>query len=62
MYALGIANPDVNEIQFIASDPDIEHVFLLNSYNDAAGFVDFLTIQTCDSKLLGRAHSHFELW
>ena len=27
MYALGIANPDVNELQFIASDPDIEHVF-----------------------------------
>ena len=62
VYALGIANPDVNELQFIASDPDIEHVFLLNSYNDAAGFVDFLTIQTCDSKLLGRAHSHFVLW
>ncbi|CAI8034915.1 Protocadherin Fat 4, partial [Geodia barretti] len=49
VYALGIANPDVNELQFIASDPDIEHVFLLNSYNDAAGFVDFLTIQTCDT-------------
>jgi hypothetical protein len=49
VYALGIANPDVEELQFIASDPDSEHVFLLNSYNDAAGFVDFLTIQTCDT-------------
>ena len=52
VYALGIANPDINELQLIASDPDSEHVFLLNSYNDAAGFVDFLSIQTCDSKLL----------
>ena len=50
VYALGIANPDVAELQFIASDPDIEHVFLLNSYNDAAGFVDFLSVQTCDSE------------
>ena len=55
VYALGIANPDVAELQFIASDPDSNHVFLLNSYNDAAGFVDFLRIQTCDSKL--RVHS-----
>ena len=62
VYALGIANPDVMELQLIASDPDTEHVFLLSSYNDAAGFVDFLTIQTCDSKLLCRAHSHFALW
>ena len=50
VYALGIANPDLNELQFISSDPDSEHVFLLNSYNDAAGFVDFLSIQTCDSE------------
>ena len=52
VYALGIANPDVEELQFIASDPDSEHVFLLNSYNDAAGFVDFLSIQTCDSEFI----------
>lgn len=50
VYALGIVNPDVAELQFISSDPDRQHVFLLNSYNDAAGFVDFLSIQTCDSK------------
>ena len=50
VYAIGIANPDVNELQFISSDPDAEHVFLLNSYNDAAGFVDFLSVQTCDSE------------
>lgn len=62
VYALGIANPDIDELQFIASDPDSEHVFLLNSYNDAAGFVDFLSIQTCDSKLLDRVGSQNALW
>ena len=50
VYALGIDKPDVAELQFISSDPDSQHVFLLNSYNDAAGFVDFLSIQTCDCK------------
>ena len=29
---------------------------MLTSYNDAAGFVDLLTIQTCDNKLLGRVN------
>ena len=51
VYALGIVNPDLEELQFIASDPDNEHVFILNTYNDAAGFVDFLSIRTCDSEL-----------
>ena len=50
VYTIGIDNPDVDELQFISSDPDSQHVFLLNSYNDAAGFVDFLSIQTCDCK------------
>lgn len=53
VYAIGIARPDVAELQFISSDPDNQHVFLLNSYNDAAGFVDFLSIRTCDSELTG---------
>ena len=50
VYTIGIVNPDVGELQFISSDPDSDHVFLLNSYNDAAGFVDFISVQTCDSK------------
>jgi len=50
VYTIGIANPDVSELQIISSDPDSDHVFLLNSYNDAAGFVDFISVQTCDGK------------
>ena len=50
VYTIGIANPDVSELQFISSDPDEEHVFLFKSYNDAAGFVDFLSVQTCHSE------------
>ena len=50
VYCIGIANPDVEELRFISSDPDEEHVFLLDSYNDATGFVDFISVQTCDSK------------
>lgn len=58
VYAIGIARPDVAELQLISSDPDREHVFLLNSYNDAVGFVDFLSIQTCDSELIGTRRTH----
>ena len=50
VYTIGIANPDVSELQFISSDPDEEHVFLFKSYNDASGFVDFLSVQTCHSE------------
>ena len=51
MYAVGIGRIDVGELREIASDPDDEHVFILRSYLDAAGFVDFLSVTTCDSKL-----------
>ena len=44
------------ELRFIASDPDVQHVFLLNSFNDAANFVDLLSFTTCDSKYTGTPH------
>ena len=50
VYTVGIGNIDLNELRFISSDPDNEHVFRLNSFNDAAGFVDFLSITACESK------------
>ena len=50
MYTVGIGNIYLPELQFIASDPDPLHVFLLNSYNDAPAFVDFLSFTTCDSE------------
>ena len=50
VYAVGIGNIDVNELRTIATDPDNEHVFILSSFRDAAGFVDFLSVTTCDSK------------
>ena len=50
VYTIGIVRPDVSELQIVSSDPDSDHVFLLNSYNDAAGFVDFISMQTCDGK------------
>ena len=49
VYAVGIGRADVNELRVISSDPDDEHVFLLNSFRDAAGFVDFLSVTTCES-------------
>ena len=50
VYAIGIGNIAVNELRVIASDPDDEHVFILRSFLDAAGFVDLLSVTTCDSK------------
>ena len=50
MYTVGIGNIYLPELQFIASDPDRDHVFLLNSYSDAPAFVDFLSFTTCDSE------------
>ena len=50
IYTVGIGNVDVSELRDISSDPDDEHVFLLNSFRDAAGFVDFLSVTTCESK------------
>lgn len=51
VYSIGVGNVDVNELRFIASNPDSEHVFLLRSFNDAAAFVQLLSGTTCDSKL-----------
>ena len=52
VYAVGIGRVNVNELRTISSDPDNEHVFLLSSYRDAAGFVDFLSVTTCESEFV----------
>ena len=52
VYSVGVGNVDVDELRFIASDPDREHVFLLRSFTDAASFVQLLSGTTCDSKSL----------
>ena len=49
-YSIGIGNVYTPELNEIASDPDSDHVFLLNSYTDAASFVQQLSGTTCDSK------------
>ena len=50
VYTIGISNPDVGELRLISSDPDDKHVFLLKTYEQASGFVHFLSVQTCYSK------------
>ena len=50
MYTVGIGSIDRDELRFIASDPDNEHVFILSSFRDAPAFVDFLSVVTCESK------------
>ena len=50
VYSIGIGNVYTPELNQIASDPDSNHVFLLNSYTDAASFVQRLSGTTCDSK------------
>lgn len=50
IYSVGIASYDIDELNLIASDPDSEHVFLLQSYTDAASFVQLLSGTTCDSE------------
>ena len=50
VYSIGIGNVYTPELNEIASDPDSDHVFLLNSYTDAASFVQLLSGITCDSK------------
>ena len=52
VYSVGIGNYDINELTYISSDPDENHVFLLRSYTDAASFVQLLSGTTCDSKLI----------
>jgi len=50
VYTVGIGNIYLPELRFIASDPDPLHVFLLDSFNSASRFVDFLSFTTCDGK------------
>ncbi len=50
VYTVGIGNIFLEELLFIASDPDPLHVFLLDSFSDASAFVDFLSFTTCDGK------------
>ena len=50
VYTVGIGDVYLPELQFIASDPDNQHVFLLDSFNNAESFVDFLSITTCDGE------------
>ena len=50
VYTVGIGSIDRDELRFIASDPDNEHVFILSSFRDAPAFVDFLSVVTCESK------------
>jgi len=50
VYSIGIGNYYLNELLFIASDPDSDHVFLLESYTDAAFFTQLLRGTTCDSE------------
>ncbi len=47
VFTVGIGNIFLPELKFIASDPDRFHVFLLDSFNDASGFVDFLSFSAC---------------
>lgn len=49
VFSVGIGkNIDVKELEFIASSPAEQHVFLLDSFNDIAGFVDRLSAVSCD--------------
>ena len=57
VYTVGIGSVNVNELRLISSDPDDEHVFLLNSFRDAAGFVDFLSVTTCESEYVYTVHA-----
>lgn len=52
VYSIGIGNVYIPELNQIASDPDSDHVFVLNSFTDAAAFVQLLSGTTCDSKLI----------
>ena len=50
VYTVGIGNINIDQLRLIASDPDNEHVFILRNFLDAAGFVDFLSVTTCDGR------------
>ena len=48
VFTVGIGNIYLPELLHIASDPDEQHLFLLDSFSDATNFVDFLSFTTCD--------------
>jgi len=52
VFTVGIGNVYLQELKTIASDPDLQHIFLLNSFKDAPYFADFLSYTTCESKQL----------
>ena len=60
VYSVGIGSIDIAELQLISSDPDDEHVFILSSFRDAAGFVDFLSVTTCESEFI--YISTYKMW
>ena len=58
IFCIGVGsyvNP--SELNTIASDPDITHVFRMNSFNDLAGWVDKLSAVSCDGKDRVNRHS-----
>ena len=61
VYTVGIGDVYLPELQFIASDPDNQHVFLLDSFNNAESFVDFLSITTCDGECESQ-NAHRSVW
>lgn len=50
VFTVGIGNIDIDELRFISSDPDEDHVFVLAGFNNAADFVSFLSVVTCQGK------------
>ena len=53
VFSIGIgSNIRVSELEMIASEPPDQHVFLLDSFDDVAGFVDRMSAVSCDGKLL----------
>ena len=57
VFTVGIGNIYLPELLNIASDPDIDYVFLLQSFSDAPYFVDFLSFTACD----GERDTHREI-
>lgn len=52
IYAIGVANANIGQLNRIATDPDRDHVFFLNSFNDISGFVDTMSAVTCSGQLI----------
>ena len=53
IFSIGVGhNVNPSELNTIATDPDSTHVFLMNSFNDLAGWVDKLSAVSCDGKCI----------